>query len=198
MFSIKIDKLVEMTDTEQASISDTVNNVLTKISFENETIRSIGMVGNARLALKFANILAKKGRKVLFIDGDFSKEVFLGKFKLGKSLKGVTDYVSLPMDPKELLCLTSQQNLHLMFTGDVDTFAGVDTYKDKLSELLDTMKGSYDILIVQSDNEGKMAALCDRTLAFIEAKTYTKTLAELRVQALDRRGCYCLGVASYE
>ena len=37
----------------------------------------------------------EKGNKVLFVDGDIRTDVFLGKYKLGKSAKGVLDYIKL-------------------------------------------------------------------------------------------------------
>ena len=38
-------------------------------------------------------VLYVHGEKVLFIDADIMSEIFLGKYKLGKNLKGVADFL---------------------------------------------------------------------------------------------------------
>lgn len=55
-------------------------------------------------AFKIAYSFVATGEKVLFIDADIMSEIFLGKYKLGKNLKGVADFMRNPEKQNDLIC----------------------------------------------------------------------------------------------
>ena len=54
---------------------------------------------------------------VLFADADFSQEVFLGKYKLGKNLKGIFDYTQGEGTAKDIICVTNREKLDVCVYG---------------------------------------------------------------------------------
>ena len=89
MFSVNIDKIVNMTDNEKRchdEVRETVKSELNGGKVLAVTRNGIG-------AFKIAYSFVSDGEKVLFIDADIMSEIFLGKYKLGKNLKGVADFL---------------------------------------------------------------------------------------------------------
>lgn len=69
------------------------------------------------------------GNKVLFVDGDITSDVFLGKYKLGKNARGVMDYLKNPDEDYELVCVTNHKELDIIFTGITED--GIVTQEEK-------------------------------------------------------------------
>ena len=89
MFSVNIDKLIKMTPLEAesyAKAADSLENLLA------DKGNMLAVVGSGMSSFKLAAAFMEKEKRVLFADADFSQEVFLGKYKLGKNLKGIFDY----------------------------------------------------------------------------------------------------------
>jgi len=89
MFSVNVDKLTGMTESEHHSYSDTVDAIIKEC---DKNYRIIATHGEPLMAFKLASVIHEKGKKVIFVDADVSEEIFLAKYKLGKNLKGFTDY----------------------------------------------------------------------------------------------------------
>ena len=89
MFSVNVDKLTGMTESEHHSYSDTVDAIIKEC---DKNYRIIATYGEPLMAFKLASVIHEKGKKVIFVDADVSEEIFLAKYKLGKNLKGFTDY----------------------------------------------------------------------------------------------------------
>ena len=85
MFSVNVDKLVKMTVKEAEDYSHTVDTIISRIKQEKsinvsqEMKISIGVIGDGVSAFKLASEFSNLGKKVLFIDGDVSLDIFLGK-----------------------------------------------------------------------------------------------------------------------
>lgn len=191
MFSVNVDKLIKMTPEESISYAVTAEAVLKKIE---GWCRTIGVVGGAVCSFKLASALMEKGRRVLFIDADTSEDVFLNKYRLGKDLKGFTDYLRGTETADRLVCVTNRAQLDIIFTGSLDHFKEKQLPAEKIPQLFAESLDTYDLIVVRSDEDGTVAAYCDGTILFMEASAYSETAGEVKVDALNEKGCLVLGV----
>lgn len=190
MFSVNIDKLVDMTSNERRSYEEVA--VIIKEGLDGG--RSLSVIGGGLKAFKLAYSFTKSDSKVLFIDGDISSEVFLGKYKLGKNMKGVTDYLKKPDKDYEMICKTNESNLDIIFTGALDDGKISSEEEKQMKELIARFSEEYDYIIVDSDNEGVLSPYCQGTILMYSENEYGEIAAEKLTSELEARDCNVLGV----
>lgn len=191
MFSVNIDKLMKMTPLEAESYAksaDTIDGILT------DSGNILAVTGNGLSSFKLAAAFMEKGKRVLFIDADINQEVFLGKYKLGKNLKGILDFLRGETEAESLICVTNREKLDVVFTGNTEGMEHFVIQDSNLRTALDIYAEEYDLVVVQSDVEGRVASVCDETVMIIEKDNYSELSAEMRVKELDKKGCLVLGV----
>ena len=103
MFSVNIDKIVGMTDNEKKCYEELRENLKKELNGG----KVLAITKNGIGAFKIAYSFVCAGEKVLFIDADIMSEIFLGKYKLGKNLKGVADFLKKPSQMYDLICKTN-------------------------------------------------------------------------------------------
>ena len=190
MFSVNVEKLLKMTDSEHDGYLSSANKVLGMMDSENTVL---GIVGDAIMAFKMAGTIHELGKSVLFIDCDMSDELFLSKYRLGKDLKGVTSYLSGSEDARDLVCVTNRSDFDVVFTVQTGLINVKDVESSRLRDFADNYL-DYDYVVVYSDETGKAAAGCDRAVLMLQQSDYSEMSAEQKVKNLDKQGCYVLGV----
>lgn len=188
MFSVNIDKLMKMTPLEAESYAKAADTIDSMIA---DSGNILSVVGNGMSSFKLAAAFMEKEKHVLFVDADIRQEVFLGKYKLGKNLQGILDFARGEGTAKDLICVTNRAKLDVVFTGSVEDMVFDES---NIRTALEEYASEYDIVLVQSDDSGKMAALCDETVLMMEETSYSELSAQMRVKELDKNGCTVLGV----
>jgi Mrp family chromosome partitioning ATPase len=194
MFSVNVDKILNMTDNEHGCYQSLSNKVLSMMGEENTIL---GVVGDGVLAFKLAGAIHELGKSVLFIDGDMKEEIFLSKYRLGKDLKGVTSYLAGSEDARDLVCITNRNDFDVVFTGNVDGISIKDLDPARLRDFIENYV-DYDMVVVKSDELGKVASCCDRSVLMLQQAEYSEMAAQQKVKNLDKQGCYVLGVVVNE
>ncbi|MGN0328013.1 MAG: AAA family ATPase [Lachnospira sp.] len=194
MFSVNINKLVDASDNENESLKEITGNLLDAM----ENNRTLAVVNGGVSAFKIAYNIVKTGKTVLFIDGDISSNVFLGKYKLGKNMKGLVDYLKKPDNKYELICLTNNNDMDIMFTGGEEDTHISDDEKMILKSLLDKYLKEYDYIVVNSDEEGTLAMYCRGAVVLVDESQYDEAEVEQNVEKLETLGCNVLGVVINE
>ena len=182
MFSVNIDKLIKMTPLEAesyAKAADLLENLLA------DKGNMLAVVGSGMSSFKLAAAFMEKEKRVLFADADFSQEVFLGKYKLGKN------YTQGEGTAKDIICVTNREKLDVVFTGNVENLRFDGT---ALKTVLEEYAKEYDLVVVQSDEQGRTAGVCDAAVLILEESQYSELTAETRIAELDKNGCTVLGV----
>ena len=190
MFSVNIDKLVSMTPKQDTAYQELSDRVLAK----GKKFKTIAVIGENGIALKLAEAIRKCENKVLFIDADFSTSVFMNKYKLGKNLKGISDYLSGSELPGNLICFTNKEDLNIIFTGDIDTHSVLEQNESAFCTLMDLYKNDYDYIILEVGNDVDIAKQCDGALFIMNNVDYSQKKAKKEVDGLSSKGCLILGV----
>jgi len=190
LFSVNIDKLVSMTPNEETAYQELCNRVLAK----GRRFKTIAVIGKGGIAFKLAEMIRKSENKVLFIDADLSTSVFLNKYKLGKNLKGICDYLSGSELPDNLICITNKEDMNIVFTGDVDTHSILERNESAFCKLMGLYKNEYDYIILEVGNDTDIAKQCDGALLIMDNDDYSQKKAKKEVSELSSEGCLILGV----
>ncbi|GEM_PF-98067 len=212
MYSINIDKLVDMTSKEKKSFVKIANTLVDTLSDclvwpDRQEQRpdekcSIAVIGDAIDTFKLAAVFSQKGKRVLFVDGNIESAYFLGKYKLGKELEGFVECVMSKLNKEALkkqICITNRGKLDVLFSGSIDRgattvhgvfAAGEDYIYTMFSELLE----SYDMIICHSDDAGKAAAYCDATVCIVKESEYVEAEVLKHQAQLEENDCNVLGV----
>lgn len=195
MFNVNTDKLTSMTFTEKNSYREIAD---TFISQYGKECPGLALIGGGLKAFKLASVIMEMNYSVLFIDADLSSDVFLGKYRLGKNLLGITDYMKHNNQDydvlEKMICKTNHEKLDVVFTGSVDN-AGITAEEELVMvDILEKYKQSYDFIIVDSEENGNTAKYCDGTLVIIDEADYVEAEVQNLVDELDENGCKVLGV----
>lgn len=194
MFSVKIDKLIDMSKNQEEDYHALTDRILNIIDLK---VHSIGLVGAGTNAIKIAASLSERTGKVILVDGDFTSEAFMGKYKLGKHLLGWRDSLKNGEAVNKNVAVTSYPLMDLLFTGDEEV-DWTDSMRDSFASAMDALGSEYSYVLVTSDEEGRTARCCDAAILCMSESEYTVNKAKDRVAELDRNGCYVLGVVLYE
>ena len=190
MFSVNIDKLVSMTPKEETAYQELCNRILAK----GRKFKTIAVIGENGIALKLADTIRKSENNVLFIDADFSTSVFMNKYKLGKNLKGISDYFAGSELPDKIICVTNKEDINVVFTGDVDNYSVLEQNEIAFCRLMDLYKNDYDYIILEVGNDVDVAKQCDGALLIMNNGDYSQKRAKKQVDGLSSEGCLILGV----
>lgn len=195
MFNVNTDKLISMTVTEKNSYQEIAD---TFISQYGKECPSLALIGGGLKSFKLASVIVEMDYRVLFIDADLSSDVFLGKYRLGKNILGITDYMKHYKQDygmlEEMICRTNYEKLDIVFTGETDN-AGITAEEELMMvDILEKYKQNYDFIIVDSEEDGNAAKYCDGTLVIIDEADYIESDVQNLVDELDENGCKVLGV----
>ena len=179
MFSVNVDKLTGMTESEHHSYSDTVDAIIKEC---DKNYRIIATHGEPLMAFKLASVIHEKGKKVIFVDADVSEEIFLAKYKA----------------IHDLVCKTNRKNLDIIFTGETQEFDKADILDSEFSDFRDCLVEQYDYVIVHTGDNYDIAAKCDASVILLKQSDYSEMSAESKVDFLDSNGCFVLGLVVEE
>ena len=101
VFSVNVDKLTRMKLSEK-KVMNLLLTVLIDMS-EDESV-AISVVGEGIMAFKLADALCQKGESD-FIDADLRDDIFIAKYRVGRDLKGVANYLTEELDYNDIICL---------------------------------------------------------------------------------------------
>ena len=153
---------------------------------------------NGISAFKLAYSFVETGDRTIFIDGDIMSEIFLGKYRLGKDLRGVTDYMRGTGRAHDLICKTNNSDLDIVFTGVLDDGIVSDAEEAMMQELISIFSSEYDRIVVSSDAEGRVAKYCDGTVVMYNESEFGELAAQNYTEELENNKCNVLGVVINE
>ena len=194
MFSVNIDKLVEMTPTEKESYAEVVNSIVE----QSDKIKTLAIVNGGVNTFKIAYEFVRRGLKVLFIDGNIKSDTFLGKYRLGKDMDGVADYLRNPDGDYRLICQTNQPDLNIVFTGNIGSQPLTEQERYVTKSLIREYRDVYDYIIMDADDDGSLAKYCVRTAIMVNEDEYSENYVNSLADHLEKNGCKILGVITAE
>lgn len=190
MFSVNIDKLVATTPAQEKAYKELCNRVLAK----GRKYKTLAVIGESGYALRLAAAIVDAGNKVLFVDADVTTPVFMGKYRLGKNLEGLCEYLDGTQDDDKIRCLTNRSDLNIIFSGESSRQTLSQNDEDRLREFLDNNMDDYDYIILEAGKSAEVARNCRASLVLIDDSEYNPRDAREKIEFYDNEGCLVLGV----
>lgn len=190
MFSVNIDKLVATTPAQEKAYKELCNRVLAK----GRKYKTLAVIGESGYALRLAAAIVDAGNKVLFVDADVTTPVFMGKYRLGKNLEGLCEYLDGTQDDDKIRCLTNRSDLNIIFSGESSRQTLSQSDEDRLRKFLDDNMDDYDYIILEAGKSAEVARNCRASLVLIDDSEYSPRDAREKIEFYDNDGCLVLGV----
>ena len=187
--------------------SEAINTICTNLTFSGRDLHRILVTSNAAsdgkswIAMHMAVNLAKRGRRVLLIDGDMRRSMLVQRYNIrfeGKG-NGLAHYLTGQCGLDECVYSTNVSGLCIMPAGrDVSNpVALIDT--PYFSDMLDELARHFDVVLLDTPPIGavidaaEIAVDCDGAVLVVEyKKTRLREIAECKRQ-IERSGTPVLG-----
>lgn len=188
------------------AMNEEINTFRTNIQFAGEDKKVILVTsciqgeGKSGTAFKLARSLTDIKKKVLFIDADVRRSVFLKRIEGKRPEKGLTHFLSGQASIQEVLCTTNVRGLHVIPAGPVPPNPTELFSTFKFDKLIELAKETYDYVIVDSAPLGMvvdaaiLAKKCDAAILVIESEEIKYRFAQNVKANLEETGCPILGV----
>ena len=194
MFSINVDKIVSMSEKERQSFTELANSILN----QQTRVDVLGVVEGYVNAFKLAYTFMSMDMRVLFVDANLSNEIFLGKYRLGKNIKGLMEFISTRnwSTRSQFVCVTNEPNLDVIFTGAIKSVSTEG--QDFVTQILNRFGAEYDFIVLDGDKDGLFGRCCDTNIVFVDEKDYDEQKMQNLIDKLEKRKCNITGVVINE
>lgn len=155
--------------------------------------------GKSSVSFNLAVSLAEAGKKVIFIDADLRKSVLVGRYKINKSVKGLTHFLAGQATFEEVMYATNVENFFTVFSGPVPPnpaeLLGNKTFK----LLIKTLRETYDYVVIDTPPLGNVidgaivAQECDGAAFVIAANGVSHKFIQKAIEQLQKTNCKMLG-----
>lgn len=189
------------------SISEAYKKLRSNVQFSGRHNRVIGITstipneGKSIIAMNLAFSLSELGKRVIFIDADLRHSVLIGRYKVGRQVKGLTHYLSGVNSFDEIVCETNVKNLHMVFSGTVPPNPSELLESVYFRELVKQLRQAYDYVIIDTPPIGAVidAAIvgkeCDGVLLVIGSGDISYKGVQRTESQLRASGSKIIGVA---
>ena len=155
--------------------------------------------GKSSVSFNLAVSLSETGKKVIFIDADLRKSVLVGRYKINKSVKGLTHFLSGICKFEEVMYATNSENLYTVFSGPVPPNPAELLSNKTFKLLVKTLRETYDYIIIDTPPLGNVidgaivAQECDGAVFVMAANTVSYKFIQTAITQLKKTGCKILG-----
>lgn len=186
---------------------EAMNTVCTNLSFAGRNIRRVVVTsceandGKSFLTLQMVRNLAKRGKKILLVDGDLRKSVMNSVYdvQLEGDGKGLAHYLAGHCTVEECVYETNINNVYLLPVGKAVSNPLSLIATPEFEHLMKQLGEDYDMVIVDAAPIGmvvdaaEIARCCDGSVMVLEYnKTHKKELNQAKHQ-MQQSGCPILG-----
>lgn len=157
--------------------------------------------GKSTVTMELARSLSDDGKRVILIDADLRKSVFMGRYRIQseEEIFGLSHYLSGQKKLEEVVNETDIQHFDMIVAGPFAPNPTELLGKERFTKLLAALKEQYDIVLVDCPPLGwvidaaVIAPNCDGAIIVVESNTISyRYLQEVKKQ-LEVTGVPILG-----
>ena len=201
MLNINLDKITDL----DFKTKEAYKTLRTNVQFCGNDVKIISLTscvpneGKSMVSFNLAISMAETGKKVLFIDADLRKSVLIGRYKINKAIKGLTQYLSGVEQLDEVRYSTNVKNMDLILSGPVPPNPAELLNNEKFTELLETARKEYDYVIIDTPPIGQVidpaivAQQTDGVIFLISQANISYKYAQKQIEQMRKSGCRILG-----
>lgn len=201
MLNINLSKIYDL----DFKTKEAYKTLRTNVQFCGEEVKVISLTscvpneGKSMVAFNLAVSMAESGKKVLFIDADLRKSVLIGRYKINKAIKGLTQFLSGVESLDKIKYSTNVENLHMILSGPVPPNPAELLNNDKFNELITVSRKEYDYVIIDTPPIGQVidpaivAQQTDGVIFLVSQANISYKYAQKQIEQLKKSGCRILG-----
>ena len=201
MLNINLDKITDL----DFKTKEEYKTLRTNVQFCGNDVKIISLTscvpneGKSMVSFNLAISMAETGKKVLFIDADLRKSVLIGRYKINKAIKGLTQYLSGVEQLDDVRYSTNVKNMDLILSGPVPPNPAELLNNEKFTELLETARKEYDYVIIDTPPIGQVidpaivAQQTDGVIFLISQANISYKYAQKQIEQMRKSGCRILG-----
>lgn len=202
-----MEQKVIMTDVRKKDYfyEEAIKTLRTNIQFTGKNIKTIMFTsclpneGKSDVAFQLAQEIGNMGKKVLLIDADIRRSVYVNRYKVKEKVKGLSQYLSGQLAKEFLTYQTNFLNVDIIFSGPIAPNPSELLEEASFSDLLKELRNVYDYIILDTLPLGSVtdaaivAKECDGAILVIESERVSYKLAQKVQEQLEKTGCKILG-----
>lgn len=156
--------------------------------------------GKSTVSTELTKSLAESGKRTLLIDADLRKSVMLRSSNRTSDIEGLSEALSGICEPEDVIYKTQHPNFDVIFSGHFPPNPVELLGNNRLQEMLDHFKKTYDYIIIDSPplnlviDAAVIAACCDGAMLIINDGRISRSTAINVKQQLEKSNCQLLGV----
>ena len=201
MLNINLDKITDL----DFKTKEAYKTLRTNVQFCGNDVKIISLTscvpneGKSMVSFNLAISMSETGKKVLFIDADLRKSVLIGRYKINKAIKGLTQYLSGVEQLDDVRYSTNVKNMDLILSGPVPPNPAELLNNEKFTELLETARKEYDYVIIDTPPIGQVidpaivAQQTDGVIFLISQANISYKYAQKQIEQMRKSGCRILG-----
>ena len=147
---------VTLTDPKQGGYmyNEAIKTLRSNIQFSGKNLKVITITscfpneGKSDISFHLAREIGKSGKRVLLIDADIRKSVYLTRYNIQERVEGLSSFLSGQISWDRLINRTNYQNLDMIFSGPVAPNPSELLGQREFKVFLDRLKGVYDYILI--------------------------------------------------
>lgn len=192
-------------ETKDYQYDESIKTLRTNIQFSGRNLKVIMMTssvpneGKSEISFSLASSLAQLDKKVLLIDADIRKSVFVSRYHLGKAVDGLSQYLSGQKKAEEVIYKTNVTNLDMIFAGPFCPNPAELLEEPHFGMLLTKEREEYDYIIIDTPPMSNLidgaiiSQHCDGAVIVIESGAISYRILQKVKAQLSKSGCRILG-----
>ena len=201
LLNINLDKIADL----DFKTKEAYKTLRTNVQFCGENVKVVSLTscvpneGKSMVAFNLAVSMAESGKKVLFVDADLRKSVLIGRYKINKAIKGLTQSLSGVEELVQVKYTTNVPCLDMILSGPVPPNPAELLDSEKFTELVEKARNEYDYVIIDTPPIGQVidpaivAQKTDGVIFFVSQSNISYRYAQKQIEQLKKSGCRILG-----
>lgn len=191
---------------EDYAYQEAIRTLRTNVQFCGNSVHAIMLTssmpgeGKSDVSFALAESLARIGFKTILIDADIRKSVLVTRYRIGREVNGLSQYLSGQRTLKDVVYETNEENLDIIFAGPYSPNPTELLEEELCGLMFETLRAVYDYIIVDTPPMGGLidgaivAKHCDGVVIVIESGAISYRMEQRVKEQLEKAGCRVLGV----
>ena len=204
---MNLDMRVTMTDPRKENYfyEEAIKTLRTNIQFTGKNVRTILLTscypneGKSDIAMQLAQEIGKAGKRVLLIDADLRKSAYIYRYKVEKSVKGLSEFLSGQASENEIKYITNFQNVDIIFSGPSAPNPSELLEDPAFGELMKKVRMEYDFVLLDTPpvmtviDAAVIAKESDGAVLIVESGRVSYKAAQKALEQIRKSDCKVLG-----
>ena len=204
---MNLDMRVIMTDPRKENYfyEESIKTLRTNIQFTGKNVKIILLTscypneGKSDIAMQLAQEIGKAGKSVLLIDADLRKSAYIVRYKVKRSVKGLSEFLSGQASESEIKYTTNFQNVDIIFSGPSAPNPSELLEDPAFGELMKKVRMEYDFVLLDTPpvmtviDAAVIAKESDGAVLIVESGLVSYKAAQKALEQIRKSDCKVLG-----